>query len=186
MLDGMSDSIQGSRIENLHSREVDRQSPTGLIFVPLKLFYLIRVVSWLLVLPRQGCHGEKGHKTAVVVGAKLMHKHGAHGCTDVTGFGILGHASNLAAAQKNAVNIVIHQLPVIRNMISVAEACGIKFGLLQGRSAETSGILLVSAVLVIICISFIAIFLTFISVHLTACPNCLAVMRTVGHTVFVG
>ena len=34
MLDGMSDSIQGSRIENLHSREVDRQSPTGLIFIP--------------------------------------------------------------------------------------------------------------------------------------------------------
>jgi len=32
MLDGMSNSIQGSRIENLHSREVDRQSPTGLIF----------------------------------------------------------------------------------------------------------------------------------------------------------
>jgi len=33
MLDGMSDSIQGSRIENLQSKEVDRQSPTGLIFV---------------------------------------------------------------------------------------------------------------------------------------------------------
>jgi len=33
MLDGMSHSIQGSRIENLHSREVDRQSPTGLIFL---------------------------------------------------------------------------------------------------------------------------------------------------------
>jgi len=32
MLDGMSDSIQRSRIEKLHSREVDRQSPTGLIF----------------------------------------------------------------------------------------------------------------------------------------------------------
>ena len=32
MLDGMSDSIQRSMIENLHSREVDRQSPTGLIF----------------------------------------------------------------------------------------------------------------------------------------------------------
>ena len=35
MLDGMSDSIQRSRIENLHSREVDRQSPTGLIFLQL-------------------------------------------------------------------------------------------------------------------------------------------------------
>jgi len=32
MLDGMSDSIQRSRIENLHSREVGHQSPTGLIF----------------------------------------------------------------------------------------------------------------------------------------------------------
>jgi len=32
MLDGMSDSIQRSTIENLHSRKVDRQSPTGLIF----------------------------------------------------------------------------------------------------------------------------------------------------------
>ena len=33
MLDGMSDSIQRSMIENLHSREVDRQSPTGLILL---------------------------------------------------------------------------------------------------------------------------------------------------------
>jgi len=38
MLDGMSDSIQGSRIENLQSREVDRQSPTGQIF---KIIHLL-------------------------------------------------------------------------------------------------------------------------------------------------
>jgi len=75
------------------------------------------------------------------VGAKLMHQHGAHGATDVTGFGILGHAVNLASAQKNAVDFVIHQLPIIRNMTAVAEAGGVKFGLLQGRSAETSGML---------------------------------------------
>jgi len=37
MLDGMSDSIQRSRIENLDSREVDRQSPTGLIFLDIRL-----------------------------------------------------------------------------------------------------------------------------------------------------
>ena len=43
MLDGMSDSIQRSRIENLHSREVDRQSPTGLIFFRLKLAFDIAV-----------------------------------------------------------------------------------------------------------------------------------------------
>ena len=74
------------------------------------------------------------------VGAKLMHKYGAHGATDVTGFGIVGHASNLASAQTHAVDFVIHKLPVIRDMVAVAEACGIKFGLLQGYSAETSGI----------------------------------------------
>jgi len=74
------------------------------------------------------------------VGAELMHKHGAHGATDVTGFGIIGHAINLASAQKNAVDFIITELPVISNMVAVAEACGIKFGLLQGSSAETSGI----------------------------------------------
>jgi len=30
------------------------------------------------------------------VGAELMKKYSAHACTDVTGFGILGHCNNLA------------------------------------------------------------------------------------------
>ena len=34
-----------------------------------------------------------------------MHKHGATSCTDVTGFGILGHAVNLAQNQ-----VIIHPL----------------------------------------------------------------------------
>ena len=41
MLNGMSDSIQQSRIENLHSTEVDRQSPTGLIFIISVLFFIV-------------------------------------------------------------------------------------------------------------------------------------------------
>lgn len=39
--------------------------------------------------------------------AVLLHKHQAHGATDVTGFGILGHAKNLAAAQIWDVDIII-------------------------------------------------------------------------------
>ena len=35
----------------------------------------------------------------------------AHGATDVTGFGILGHAQNLASCQKNPVNFCLHTLP---------------------------------------------------------------------------
>lgn len=36
---------------------------------------------------------------------------GVHAATDVTGFGILGHASNLAKAQKADVAFKIHSLP---------------------------------------------------------------------------
>jgi len=68
-----------------------------------------------------------------------MHKFNAHGATDVTGFGLLGHAKNLASTQKNEVSFVIHNLPVIAKMAAISKACGNMFGLLQGQSAETSG-----------------------------------------------
>jgi selenide,water dikinase len=68
-----------------------------------------------------------------------MHKYHAHGATDVTGFGLLGHAQNLAKNQKNEVSFVIHNLPVIAKMTAVAKACGTMFQLLQGGCPETSG-----------------------------------------------
>ncbi|KAK7930475.1 hypothetical protein WMY93_006870 [Mugilogobius chulae] len=74
--------------------------------------------------------------------AGLMHKFQAHAATDVTGFGLLGHANNLAAQQKNDVSFVIHNLPIIAKMAAVSKACGNLFNLLQGTSAETSGGLL--------------------------------------------
>lgn len=77
------------------------------------------------------------------VAARLMHKYNAHGATDVTGFGLLGHAQTLAKHQKNEVSFVIHNLPVIAKMAAVAKACGNMFQLLQGHSAETSGGLLI-------------------------------------------
>lgn len=73
--------------------------------------------------------------------ARLMHKYDAHGATDVTGFGILGHARNLAANQKSEVSLVLHSLPILANMVKIFKACGINFKLLEGFSAETSGTL---------------------------------------------
>lgn len=76
-------------------------------------------------------------------GAKLMHKHHAHAATDVTGFGIIGHATNLAQNQKEAVDFEIHAMPIIKDMTTVAGfATGFK--LMDGFSAETSGGLLVA------------------------------------------
>merc|ERR1712038_1226358 len=72
----------------------------------------------------------------------LMHKYNAHAATDVTGFGLLGHAQALARNQKAEVGFVIHNLPVIAKMAAVGKACGNMFQLAQGNSAETSGGLL--------------------------------------------
>ena len=74
--------------------------------------------------------------------AKLMQKYKAHGATDVTGFGILGHASNLVESQVESVNFHLHTLPVFKHMVSVYNKCGINFKLLDGYSAETSGMII--------------------------------------------
>uniref|UniRef100_A0A913ZRD1 Selenide, water dikinase n=1 Tax=Patiria miniata TaxID=46514 RepID=A0A913ZRD1_PATMI len=79
-----------------------------------------------------------------VEAARLMSHYGAHGATDVTGFGILGHAENLAQIQRNEVKFAIHNLPIISKMPSVAKSGGGMFKLLQGYSAETSGGLLIA------------------------------------------
>ena len=70
-----------------------------------------------------------------------MQKYKSHGATDVTGFGLLGHASNLAAAQYNDVDLVLDAIPVIDKMdrkISNMHDFKVK----KGFSAETSGGLL--------------------------------------------
>jgi len=71
-------------------------------------------------------------------GAELMRVHEAHGATDVTGFGILGHALNLAKAQPSPMGITLHTLPCI---IGTAARDA---RLLQGHLPETSGGLLVA------------------------------------------
>ncbi|CAM2109902.1 unnamed protein product [Caretta caretta] len=71
--------------------------------------------------------------------ASLMHTFNAHAATDITGFGILGHAQNLAKQQRSEVSFVIHNLPIIAKMAAISKACGNRFGLLQGTSPETSG-----------------------------------------------
>uniref|UniRef100_A0A1I7YNK3 Selenide, water dikinase n=1 Tax=Steinernema glaseri TaxID=37863 RepID=A0A1I7YNK3_9BILA len=78
--------------------------------------------------------------------AKMLLKHRAHASTDVTGFGILGHADNLAKAQKAKVQFVIDTLPVIEYMDEISKRMpgGNGFNLFGGTSAETSGGLLVA------------------------------------------
>jgi len=68
----------------------------------------------------------------------------AHGATDVTGFGLIGHAQNLVESQQNQLDFIINRLPCIRHMITSDESLNNMFKLKEGKSAETSGGLLIS------------------------------------------
>lgn len=75
-------------------------------------------------------------------GGRLMLKHGAKACTDVTGFGILGHAQNLMENQVARVGMELHTLPLIAGTRAVNDRV-FDFRLTIGYSAETSGGLMV-------------------------------------------
>uniref|UniRef100_A0A1I8NWD1 Selenide, water dikinase n=1 Tax=Stomoxys calcitrans TaxID=35570 RepID=A0A1I8NWD1_STOCA len=77
--------------------------------------------------------------------ALLMHKYQAHAATDVTGFGLLGHAQNLAEFQRDNLRFVIEKLPIITNILGFAEKLNYTNAKLRsGKSVETSGGLLIA------------------------------------------
>jgi selenide, water dikinase len=75
--------------------------------------------------------------------SRLLLKYQATACTDVTGFGILGHAQNLMENQQQPnLRMELHTLPLIAGTKAVNDSV-LNFQLTVGYSAETSGGLLV-------------------------------------------
>ena len=72
--------------------------------------------------------------------AEAMQSVPVHAATDVTGFGLKGHAANMAMLGK--VDIVINQLAVIRGTPLLTEIFG--YPLLQGEAKETAGGMLIA------------------------------------------
>jgi selenide, water dikinase len=72
--------------------------------------------------------------------AEAMQKVPVHAATDVTGFGLKGHAANMAVLSK--VDIVIDQLAVIHGTPILTEIFG--YPLLQGEAKETAGGMLIA------------------------------------------
>jgi selenide,water dikinase len=72
--------------------------------------------------------------------AEAMQQVPVHAATDVTGFGLKGHATNMAMLGK--VDIVINQLAVIRGTPALTEIFG--YPLLQGEAKETAGGMLIA------------------------------------------
>jgi selenide, water dikinase len=72
--------------------------------------------------------------------AEAMQQVPVHAATDVTGFGLKGHAGNMAVLGK--VDIVVDQLAVIRGTPLLAELLG--YPLLLGEGKETAGGMLIA------------------------------------------
>lgn len=71
--------------------------------------------------------------------AQAMNTIGVNAATDITGFGLLGHAGNVSSL--SGVDLVIDQVPVIRGTLRLAEFFGHR--LASGFGAETAGGMLV-------------------------------------------
>ena len=71
--------------------------------------------------------------------AEAMKSVGVSAATDVTGFGLLGHAGNVAAL--SSVDILINRMPVISGTLELAQFFGHK--LKDGLASETAGGMLV-------------------------------------------
>ncbi len=71
--------------------------------------------------------------------AQAMNEVGVNAATDVTGFGLLGHAGNVSSL--SSVDIIINRVPVIRGTLQLAKFFGHK--LASGLGAETAGGMLV-------------------------------------------
>lgn len=76
-------------------------------------------------------------------GAILMLKYGGTSSTDVTGFGQIGHATNLAEVQKNKVDYAFHTIPCFKGLKDQDKIVR-DFKQKEGLAAETSGGLLIS------------------------------------------
>jgi selenide, water dikinase len=72
--------------------------------------------------------------------AEAMQQVPVHAATDVTGFGLTGHAGNMAMLQK--VDIMIDQIAVIKGTPILADLMG--YPLLQGEAKETAGGMLIA------------------------------------------
>lgn len=79
-------------------------------------------------------------KTPAKPVAEVMQKVGVNAATDVTGYGLRGHAMEMA--KRSGVDIEITSLPVISGTLKLAEL--FMFPLREGRSSETAGGILIS------------------------------------------
>jgi selenide, water dikinase len=59
--------------------------------------------------------------TSAAQASQVMQKLGAHGCTDITGFGLLGHAFEMAKGSQVTLNIDSNSVPLLPHVLDLIE-----------------------------------------------------------------
>ena len=59
--------------------------------------------------------------TSAAAASKLMNEIGANGCTDITGFGLLGHCFEMAKASKVTLKIMSDKIPLLPDVLELIE-----------------------------------------------------------------
>lgn len=67
--------------------------------------------------------------------AQAMNAAGSHACTDITGFGLVGHARNVAAASGVTVHFDLASLPTFPGALELARAGVVSGGTGRGKAA---------------------------------------------------
>lgn len=68
------------------------------------------------------------------VAAEVMVQHGANACTDITGFGLLGHGVEMAAASQVCLKIYSHAVPLLPETMDMA-----RMGLIPAGAYNNKG-----------------------------------------------
>ncbi|MBE3099182.1 MAG: selenide, water dikinase SelD [Planctomycetes bacterium] len=74
--------------------------------------------------------------------AELMLEFGAHGCTDVTGFGLIGHLAEMAAGSGADVEIVWDDLPLLPHVLELVGQGIIPGGVERNRESSAAAVTL--------------------------------------------
>ena len=70
--------------------------------------------------------------------AEVMSAYSVHACTDITGFGLLGHALEMAQASKVTISIEVHKVPVLSEVLDHAGMGLIPAGSYANRNFRAS------------------------------------------------
>ena len=66
-------------------------------------------------------------------GKKIVERHEVHACTDITGFGLAGHAMEMALPSKVTLELDVHKIPYIRESLDYADMGLIPAGAYRNR-----------------------------------------------------